>query len=219
MLQGIVFDMDGILFDTERLALESWLHTGKLLNLNITEEIARKTIGYNAEITWKILKNEVGDFDQKKARSFRSEYISSYIHENGVPQKKGLFEILEFLSESQIRLAVATSTARKNAEFYLKNTGIFSFFDSILCSDQIEKPKPAPDIYLKSCKQLDVNPAFCFAIEDSYAGITAAYQAKMKPVMIPDILPPNNAMHEMAYTILPDLLALKEFINCEISKP
>ena len=218
MIQGIVFDMDGILFDTEHLALKSWLHTGKLLNLNVTEEIVRKTIGYNAEMTWQILKNEVGDFDQKKARLIRSEYISSYISENGVPQKKGLIEILEFLSEAQIRLAVATSTARKNAEFYLKSAGIFSFFDSILCSDQIEKPKPAPDIYLKSCKQLGVDPVLCLAIEDSYAGITAAYRAKMKPIMIPDILPPNDAMHEMAYTILPDLLALKEFINREITK-
>ena len=213
MISGIVFDMDGVLFDTENLALDSWKYAGEKLSINFSRELTIPTTGFNAKMTGEYLKENIGDFDYDKAMLYRQEYITSYIEKNGVPEKKGLKEILSYLSDKKILLAVATSADRQKAESFLNLAGIYRFFDSILCSDQIEKPKPAPDIYVKSCKKLGLKPENCLAVEDSYVGMKAAFDANMKPIMIPDLLPPNEDMERMAYAIFPDLLALKTLVR------
>jgi HAD superfamily hydrolase (TIGR01509 family) len=172
--------------------------------------MAISAIGLNPKDTQKLFEAEFGtEQDFEELLRLGKSYAASYLDDQGVPLKPGVFEILEFLKDRGIKRAVATSSERAKAERYLTDSETLAFFDAVVCSDQFACGKPAPDIYLKACELIDLDPEQCLAIEDSYPGIESAYAAGISVVMIPDLLPPTPRTDELTLATLPDLLALK----------
>lgn len=214
MIKGIIFDMDGLMFDTERLVIKAWDFAGKQMGCSITKDIVIKTLGLNTENTRRVFIEHLGNnFDFYVFRKIRVDYMTDYIDKNGIPIKTGLIELLDFLKSNHYKMTVATSTEKEKTEYYFKKANISYYFDDIVCGDMIERGKPEPDIYLKASKIIGVAPNECLALEDSPIGILSAYRAKMKPVMIPDLVKPNEETNKLLYAKLPTLFDVIELLN------
>lgn len=220
-MKAIVFDMDGVLFDTEEVYFRAWNIEGVKLGMTLEEvdEIRNKCAGHNPADT-KILFNE-----QFKGRvSFETfwnnkvERTQILFREEGVPTKKGLYEILDFLKSNGWKVALATSTNRDATLYNLEQTNIVSYFDVLTTGDMFVHGKPDPEIYLTACRILGSNPAETFAVEDSYAGLESARRAGMRVVMIPDLFPPTEETKKNADYTLPSLLDLMHLLEKEQEK-
>jgi HAD superfamily hydrolase (TIGR01509 family) len=144
------------------------------------------------------------DFDYFKKQY--KDYLEQYIEENGIPIKKGLFELLDYLKDNHYKIAVATSTNKQRAHYYFENSGVSKYLDAIVAGDMIENGKPAPDIYLKAAELIEVHPTDAIALEDSPYGILSASRAGMKPIMIPDLIEPNDETSKLLYKKLDSML-------------
>ena len=214
MIKGIIFDMDGLMFDTERLVIKAWDFAGKQMGCSITKDIVIKTLGLNTENTRRVFIEHLGNnFDFYVFRKIRVDYMTDYIDKNGIPIKTGLIELLDFLKSNHYKMTVATSTEKEKTEYYFKKANISYYFDDIVCGDMIERGKPEPDIYLKASKIIGVAPNECLALEDSPIGILSAYRAGMRPVMIPDLVKPNEETNKILYAKLPTLFDVIELLN------
>ena len=127
--------------------------------------------------------------------------------------KLGAKEFLQWLKEQKYRIGLATSTREAVAKVQLKDLGVLHYFDKVVCGDMLKKSKPEPDIYLMACKQLEVLPEESYAVEDSYNGIRAAYNAGMKAIMVPDRVEPNEEMEEKSVVILENLMEVKKWLE------
>lgn len=195
MTKAVVFDMDGVLFDTERLCQDSWIEVANRRGLPDMEIIFPKCIGRNANDSRQIVLEAYGaDFDYEVFRREASDWFWKYLEENGLPVKEGVRELLNWLKEQGWRIGLASSTRRSSVISHLEQAGIKDFFEEIITGDMVEHSKPLPDIYLLACRKLMVDPAETYAIEDSPNGIRSAYRAGMKPIMVPDLLSPDGEM-------------------------
>lgn len=216
----IIFDMDGLMFDTEKISFISWRDSAARYGYQIDDEIFRKTIGANLISTKDIYFKHFGSsFPIEEIISERVRISDEIIRLNGVPIKKGLYELLDYFSQINIKKAVATSTSRKRALNLLKLAGIDGEFDYVLCGDQIEKSKPDPEIFLKVSDKLGCSPKKCLVLEDSEAGIEAAYKAGMFSIMIPDMKEPNELTETLILKKLDNLLDVKYFLEEFFSTP
>lgn len=214
MIRGIVFDMDGLMFDTERLAQQGWSYAGAQLGLDIPSELIRSIVGLDAEGSKRVFLDALDlNLDFAAFRKMRLDYVKDYIEERGVPQKSGLVELLEYLRRHQYRIVVATSTESARTNYYLKKTGLEHFFDAIVCGDAVVTRKPAPDIYLKACETIFTTPDECIALEDSPVGIVAAHRAGMKPVMIPDLIQPDEETKKLLFAQLSSLVDVIDLLD------
>lgn len=216
----IIFDMDGLMFDTEKISFISWRDAAARYGYQIDDEMFRKTIGANLISTKDIYFKHFGSsFPIEEIISERVRISDEIIRLNGVPIKKGLYELLDYFSQSNIKKAVATSTSRKRAMNLLKLAGIDGRFDYVLCGDEIEKSKPDPEIFLKVSDKLGCSPKKCLVLEDSEVGIEAAYKAGMFPIMIPDMKEPNELTKTLIFKKLDNLLDVKYFLEEFFSTP
>ncbi len=196
----VIFDMDGLMFDTESMYLNFAPDVCESLGFPVTREILKKTIGTNHQWAQEILKAEgYENFPFAELWKILDKKYDEYYNENGVPIKNGLFELLEHLKGKSMKMAVATSSRRVKAEYLLKISGVDKYFDSIMCGDEIINGKPDPEIFLKTADVFGVKYENCVVLEDSINGIKAAKSANMIPVMIPDMIEPTEEISEMIY--------------------
>jgi len=213
-IELIIFDMDGLMFDTEKISFISLRYAAARYGYQINDEIFRKTIGTNLIRTKDIYLNHFGSsFPIEEIISERVRISEDIIRLKGVQVKKGLYDLLDYLSQSNIKKAVATSTSRNRALNLLKLASIYSNFDYVLCGDEIEKSKPDPEIFLKVSDKLGCSPKKCLVLEDSEAGIEAAYKAGMFPIMIPDMKEPNDLTQTLIFKKMDSLLDVKYFLE------
>ena len=190
MITGALFDMDGLMFDTERIAQEGWAQAAKQLGYPITEEVSRHIVGTNQAYSRAYFFELFGDkVDYDKARKVRTDYLNAYIQKNGVPIKKGLLELLTFLKENHIPACVATSTSKELAESYLKKAGVYHYFSAGVYGDMIQNSKPHPEIFLTAAGLLNRPPEECAVLEDSKNGIKAGAAAGCRVIAVPDLIP------------------------------
>ncbi len=189
MVRGCIFDMDGLMFDTERLSSIFWEQAGEEVGTEIPEEFVNTFRGRNpAAIREAFLERYGEDFDYEKCRERRTRLQYDYVSKEGVPHKKGLVRLLDYLKEQKIRTAVATSTDRKLADTMLERAGVKEYFDAFAYGDMVERSKPFPDIFLKAAKEIQVPIQECLVLEDSIAGVQAGTAAGALVIHIPDLI-------------------------------
>lgn len=214
MIKGVAFDMDGLMFDTERLVVKGWNFAGTQLGYCISKALVIKTLGLNIENTRRVFIEYLGsDFNFNAARKIRVDYVTNYIEKNGMPLKTGLVELLNYLNSNHYKITVATSTENEKVNYYFKKAGISDFFEGIVSGDMIERGKPEPDIYLIASEIMGLDPNECLALEDSPSGVLSAYRAGMKPVMIPDLVKPDEDTCKILYTVKPTLFDVIELLD------
>lgn len=212
---NIVFDMDGVLFDTQKIYCRAWEEAAGVLGIPDIGEPLRRCIGMNRNDQEAILGEfyskdfPFDDFYREKDLAF--DRILSL----GVPLMKGTREILEFLKKNGAKIAIASSSRVGMVEDNLKNTGLTGFFDKIVGGNLVTHSKPDPEIYLKACELLGVKPEETFAVEDSYNGIRAASAAGMKVIMVPDVQPPTEETDALIYGKFDSLLDFMNYLDKE----
>ena len=210
-ISGIVFDMDGVLFDTERLGCELWAEVCRENGINTTMEAFKIFAGIVSEATYPMMEDIWGSgYDYRAIDNIVNDRIRLYIKDHGTPLKPGLYKTLEFLKDNGYKIAVATSSVEKEAMNTLGAGGVLKYLDGRVFGDTVKNSKPAPDIYLKAAEVLGLNPSECIAVEDSPAGIRAAYAAGMLPVMALDQIEPDEELIRITYAIIH---SLDELIN------
>ena len=216
MIKGIVFDMDGLLIDTESLLSRFWCEAAQELGYDMRHEHVLKIRSLAAKYAAPRLRELVApDFDYYAVRARRIELMNAYVDEHGFDVKPGLFELLDFLDGTDILKAVATATDIARTRRYLDRIGVFGRFDAVVCGDMVENGKPEPDIYIKAAASLGLPPQLCFAAEDSPNGITSAYRAGCKPIMVPDLDKPSEETKTMLYACVDTLSDIIPLIKRE----
>lgn len=195
MVRAVIFDMDGLLLDTEKLLVKFWCEAAKESGFDMTREIALNIRSMHRSFAIPYLKDALGeDFDYPKIRSRRMELMNEHIKKHGIELKAGAKALLTYLNSNKIPAAVATATDYERAENYLKMTGIFDYFDKIICATMVKRGKPMPDIYLYAAEQLDLDPSECVALEDSPNGVKSAASAGIRTIMVPDLTEPDEEL-------------------------
>ena len=197
-IKGAVFDMDGLMLDTEKLLVRFWKESAKEYGYDMTEENVFEIRSLSRKYSVPLLKSIFGeDFPFNEIRSRRINLMNEYIDTYGFDVKKGLFELLDFLKKNNYLIAVATATDRERAEHYLKKIDAYKYFNAVICGDMVRNGKPEPDIYITASKELGLMPEECVAFEDSPNGIKSAYSAGCKVIMIPDLTQPDDNIKPM----------------------
>ncbi|MBQ2031208.1 MAG: HAD family phosphatase [Lachnospiraceae bacterium] len=206
MITAVVFDMDGILFDTERLCRDCWIALSKEFEIPNMEEVYALCIGVNVQATRQIVYDNYGkDFPFEEYDRRASAMYNEYIAEHGVPVKEGVRETLEALAKAGAKIAVASSTRREKVLRLLASAGIDRYFTAVVGGDTVKHSKPDPEIFLTACKALSVAPEEAIAVEDSHNGIRAAHAAGMLAVMVPDLLPVTEEMRKLSAYVAADM--------------
>ena len=213
-MQAVIFDMDGVIFDSENLVIKCWKVVAEKYGIKDVEAACRECLGVNSvETKERFLKKYGEEFPYDEYKSEMSALYHEIVANGGLDLKPGIVELLTFLKEHKYGLAVASSTRKAVVESQLKNAGVLKFFDEIICGDMVKKSKPEPDIYLTAAEKIRVDPTRCYAIEDSYNGIRSAYRAGMQVIMVPDLLPPTEETKEKCCIICNSLLDVIRFVK------
>ena len=213
-MKAVVFDMDGVLFDTERLCMEAWMAVAENWGLPEMEEVVPQCIGLNANDSRQVVIGAYGeDFDYPLFRKETAAWFADYVDRNGLPVKPGVREILEWLKESRYIVGLASSTKEASVRSHLEMTGLSDYFSVLTTGDMVEHSKPRPDIYLLACERLGVEPGQAYAIEDSPNGIRAAHAAGLCPVMVPDMVEPDGEILRLCRIVLRDLVQVLDFLK------
>lgn len=216
-LKAVIFDMDGVIFDSERASFQAWKELSVKYGFEENFDANYYSIiGTNRDLNRKLFKEYYGaDFPYDDYADEKQEICRQRYSNGRMPKKTGITDLLEYLKSLGIYTAVASSTYSDIVTTLMDEAGLRSYFTLIVGGDMITRCKPDPEIFLKSIDGTGLKPEECAVIEDSYNGIRAAYAAGMFPIMVPDMLPPTDEMKEKAGIILPDLLAVKDFLEAE----
>ena len=214
MIKAIIFDMDGLMIDSERVTFECYQERLKDMNLTMDEEFYKTLLGkpikgiyqrfYDVYGNDFPIQNVIQDVHQLMAERFETE---------GVPVKKGLVELLHYLKDNNYKTIVSTSSNRDRVDKILAQAKITEFFDDSICGDEVTKGKPNPEVFLKSCQKLGVNVDEAIVLEDSEAGIQASYDANIKVICIPDMKYPEKQYEEKTFKILKDLTEVTVYLK------
>ena len=213
-IYGAIFDMDGTMFDTERLRFQTLKQASQaMIGEAFSEEYLLQCLGLSAQSAQQLAQEKYGkDLPYLEIRTHADALEREYIRLSGVPIKKGLIQVLERLRKSGLRMAVATSSRREIAEEYLINANVYKFFDVLVCGDEVNQGKPHPEIFLKAAEQINLEAQQCLMFEDSENGIYSASDAGGITILLKDIKSPNQAMlakadfyYENMYAYLNDL--------------
>lgn len=212
--KAVIFDMDGVIFDSERLSLQEWLTLGEKYEIPDIASVYPKCIGVNAVFSKKIFTEHYGeDFPYDRYRQEVSESFHGKYDNGRLPMKPGIQELLQFLKENGLHVGLASSTKQEIVKQELKDAGILHYFETVIGGDMVTKSKPEPDIFLKAAETLGVRPEECVVIEDSYNGIRAASKAGMFPIMVPDMIAPDEEMKQLAKVIFKNLIEVQIYLD------
>lgn len=219
MVSGIIFDMDGVLIDSERQSNEGWLWAAGQLGVDMPMWLIDSFKGAPAELCCKFFDDYYkGVIDYWEAKELRTQHVYKIRETEGIPVKKGVKDIFEYIRNNGLKCAVATSTRRESAEKTLHEIGVWDYLDAVVYGDEVEHGKPEPDIFLRAAKAIGVNPSEAVVVEDSINGIKAGYAAHMRVVHIPDTIAIDDDIRKLTYMLCADLNGLIDVVE-SINKP
>lgn len=195
-----MFDMDGLMFDTERIGRDGWHKAAETLHIDLPEEIIAAMRGTGTDRCREIFNAAIPGNLYDTAHDLRLRYADEVIAANSVPVKPGLRTLLRWLKASGIPAVLATSTRREKALVYLQQTDVERYFTAAVFSPEVARPKPAPDIFRAAAAAIHADPAHCVVLEDSPNGLQAAKAAGCPAIVVPDLTPaPAESEHLWNY--------------------
>lgn len=210
---AFIFDLDGTLIDTEKLYRKYWPMALRDYGYELSDERALMLRSLGRPFAPAQFKEWYGDdFDYNLVRQRRKEYVEGHIEKYGIELRPGVKEILEYLRDKNITVAIATATDLERTTRYLEMTGISEFFTDIICATMVKCGKPAPDIYKYACEKLNKKPSECFAVEDAPNGVKSAYSAGLKVIFIPDQAPSDDSFKSMIFAEFDNINKIKSLI-------
>lgn len=189
MLQGVLWDMDGLMFDTERIGQQGWQAAARALGIEIPAAVVTAMRGTGPEVCRRLFNDRIPGQRYDEARAIRQQYAADWIARHGVPVKPGLHTLLYWLRDKGIPSVLATSTRRELARSYLDQAGVTDLFADMVFGPEVAHPKPAPDIFLAAAARIGADPARCLVLEDSPNGLRAARAAGCRAIVVPDLTP------------------------------
>lgn len=210
-IEGAIFDMDGVLFDTERIYQQTWQEIAAERHIKLDDGLPEAVSGTSGEHTCRVIERYYGVSDGTAIVEECMERVRKklLIH---VPIKEGVQEILRLLKEKDIRMAVASSNSVQQIEANLQGAGIREYFAEIVSGSEVDRGKPEPDIFLYAAKRIGCEPKKCFVFEDSENGVRAGYGAGCVTIMIPDMIKPTSEITQFCYKICSDFREVQKEI-------
>ena len=214
--KAVIFDMDGVIFDTEKVYLDIWTEVFEKYGYKMTKELYVNVMGTGRKNVIKtFLENFGDDLPIEKMYEEKDNQLFYIIENQGIPLKEGVKELFSMLKEKNYKIALATSAKRERVEKQIKDKWLKESFDAIVCGDDVEKGKPSPDIFLKAAKKIDVEPENCFVVEDSPAGIKAAFSGGMKGIHVEDLKAADEDILKYCEKNFKNLQEIKKYLSCE----
>lgn len=205
-IRAVIFDMDGLLLDSERVAFDIGRETSAALGAAWSEEVALGMIGLNSRDGYRLLVESFGpDFPVEAHQAEFGRRYEAAIAAGRIPLKAGALDLFAQLERLGLPCAVATSTRRSRALPKLAGVGLLDRLKGVVGGDEVAQGKPAPDIYLAAARLLGTPAAACLVLEDSNTGVRGGLAAGARVAMVPDILPPAADVLARGVPVFPDL--------------
>lgn len=216
MKKAVIFDMDGLMIDSERVTYNEYVKKlAQLGHHDFTEELYRNCLGKNKQGICQVFIDHYGqDFPMDEVWDDVHVWIDESLRQY-VPKKKGLVELLEYLKANNYKTIVATSSGRARVDEILKNADLTKYFDDTICGDEVTHGKPHPEIFLTACQKLDVKPEEALVLEDSEAGILAAYDGRIDVICVPDMKYPEPQFVEKVTKIIDSLDEVIDYLKAQ----
>ena len=206
MVKAVIFDMDGLMIDSERVTYDGYVIECAKLGHTMTKDFYKTLLGKPIKGIYDQFHKEFGeDFPIEEVIQKVHKYMADLFENEGVPIKKGLVDLLKYLKENNYKTIVATSSNRNRVDVILKNANITQYFDDSICGDEVTKGKPNPEVFLKSCEKLGVSVEDAVVLEDSEAGIQAARSDNIKEIWEPDMKYTEEEYASKTYKIVDSL--------------
>jgi HAD superfamily hydrolase (TIGR01509 family) len=213
---AVLFDMDGLMLDSERAMLETWRAAALEQSVEADDALWLSMVGMHDRASHAMLAERLGDEAALRLRDAGDRLYDARVAA-GLPLKRGLIELLDLLDAHRIPKAIATSTRRERALAKLTSSGLIERFGVIVTGSDVEHPKPAPDIYLLAASRLGVDPRRCLVLEDSEPGVRAALAAGATPIQVPDLVPPHAELRGLGHRIADSLLQARALLDTALS--
>lgn len=214
-IELVIFDMDGLMFDTEKIGHQAWERVAEKYHFSYSLDITKRYIGKNHNAIISVLKSEFGENAPVEKWHRESWKLRKEIYlENGtLGIKPGLIELLTFLKEVNMKMAVASSSGFSDIVHHINHEGLSDYFDFIIGGDQVKESKPNPEIFLTPCKTFNILPENALVLEDSYNGFLASKAAGIPVIIVPDLLEPSQDVLAEAVGVYPSLHEVKTYIE------
>lgn len=213
MQKTVIFDMDGVLLDSEALDHKCWYEIADENGLKEIDDVFFKTIGRTEDACIRLLKDKYGDdFDGAWFRAATLERFDEMAERDGMPVKPYAAECLKGLKDAGVKLALASSTNIDRVRRQLGETHLLEYFDEVIGGGMFKKSKPDPEVFLLACEKIGANPAETYVIEDSFNGIRAAHAGGMLPIMVPDLVQPNSEICGYCHRVFGNLREVMEYL-------
>jgi len=213
---AVIFDMDGLMLDTERTYRDIFNRAAADCEFEFPDELHLRLLGRNTADMKSIMREVLPDPERYERFMERNRHHHAICFATAPPVKKGLMELLALIEERRVPKVVATSTPRKAAIPRLQQCGLLHHFASVSCGDEVERGKPAPDLFLKAAATIPMEPSKCIVLEDSEAGVTGAHAAGMPVCMVPDLKQPADDVRKRAHGVYESLVQVREFLESRL---
>lgn len=217
---ALLFDMDGLMIDTESLSANAWRDAASILGMPLPQIHIDAMVGLAMPLCLNYLITALGDEAQaRELENLSRQRYHHALHQQDIPLKPGITQLLDWCVQQQIPRAVGTATQRQLADIKLGRTGLARYFEHSIAGDEVARTKPAPDVYLQAAARLQVAPENCIVLEDSCYGAQAALAANMRVIVVPDLQQPPAEIAKQALAVCQDLFAATTLLQQLLNLP